>query len=138
MTKRKRKSQQLEEESVWSARNLIWGTLIVALLTGIFFLAYRTKATLPREYEGKVIDKWARYRNSELGSRPFFHLLVETRSGQRISVTVDQDLYYRVKVGTWIKKTQAGVELGQITPANPLDAGYGSIKCDFESSKSNV
>jgi len=99
------------DDVLWSTRNLIWGTVIIAFFTGIVFLAYRTKATQPREYEGRVIDKGARYRHSELGSRPIFHLLVETRGGQRISVMVDRDLYYRVKVGTWIKKTETGVEL---------------------------
>ena len=111
MVKSKKAKDILEADVIWSTRNLVWGTVIIAAFTALVFLAYRTKATQPREYEGRVIDKGARYRNSELGSRPVFHLVVETRTGQRISVTVGPDLYYRVKVGTWIKKTDTGVEL---------------------------
>jgi hypothetical protein len=108
---KKHAKDDLEDDVVWSTRNLIWAAVIIAVFTGIAFLVHRTKSSQPREYEGRVIDKGARYRNSEIGSRPVFHLLVETRSGQRISVMVDRDLYYRVKVGTWIKKTDTGVEL---------------------------
>ncbi|HYJ86113.1 MAG TPA: hypothetical protein VEW46_08670 [Pyrinomonadaceae bacterium] len=122
-----------------STKNLVWGTVIIALLIGALFLIYKAKrATRPAEYEGRIIDKWAGYTHSELGSRPYFQLLLETRGGQRITVSIDQDLYQRVKVGTWIKKTKTGVELGQVNPATSRDVAHGSIRCDFESSKSNV
>jgi hypothetical protein len=89
------------------------------LLIGALFLIYKAKrATRPAEYEGRIIDKWAGYTHSELGSRPYFQLLLETSGGQRITVSVDQDLYHRAKVGTWIKKTQTGVEMSEKKNAN--------------------
>jgi hypothetical protein len=135
---KRHEKNHLEADVIWSIRNLVWGTVVIALFTGIVFLAYRTKATQPREYEGRIIDKWAGYNHTELGSAPYFKLLIETQNNQRITVSVDKDMYYRVKVGTWIKKTKTGVELGQINPATSRDVAHGSIRCDFESSKSNV
>lgn len=114
MVKSKKQAKDiLEADVIWSTRNLIWGTVIIAVFTGIVFLAYKTRATQPRQYEGTIIDKWAGYNHTELGSTPYFRLLVETGSGQRITVSVNKDLYYRVKVGTWIKKTQTGVEMSE-------------------------
>ena len=122
-----------------SAENVIWATVIVALLVGIVFIAYRARlASRPPEYEGRIVDKWAGYTHSNLGSHPYLQLLVETRNGQRMTISVDQDLYERAKVGTWIKKTQTGLELSQAKPANAYTVFQGSIKCDFASSKSNV
>lgn len=101
-----------------STKNLVWGTVIIALLIGALFLIYKAKrAARPAEYEGRIIDKWAGYTHSQLGSLPYFQLLLETGGGQKITVSVDKDLYYRAKVGTWIKKTQIGVELSENTKA---------------------
>jgi hypothetical protein len=101
-------------EVIWSAKTLLWGTVIIALLIGVLLVIYKAKrATSPAEYEGRIVNKWAGYTHSVMGSSPYFKLLVETGNGQRLTVTVEQDLYNRAKVGTWIKKTQTGVELGR-------------------------
>lgn len=97
-------------EVIWSAKTLLWGTVIIALLIGVLLVIYKAKrATSPAEYEGRIVNKWAGYTHSVMGSSPYFKLLVETGNGQRLTVTVEQDLYNRATVGTWIKKTQTGL-----------------------------
>ena len=128
-------------EVIWSAKTLLWGTVIIALLIGVLLVIYKGKrATSPAEYEGRIINKWAGYTHSVMGSSPYFKLLVESGNGQRLTVTVDQDLYDRAKIGTWIKKTQTGVELGReqnkkaqgnnslITPGNTNNS-FGELRC---------
>jgi hypothetical protein len=85
---------------------LVWGAVILAGFIGLLFYVYHVKRQMsPLEYEGKVIDKWAGYHHSDLGSFPYFRLLVETAGGQKSTIAVDQETYGRAKVGMWIRKT---------------------------------
>lgn len=98
-----------------SLDNIIWGVIIIAVLIGIFVLAYRASRGInPAEYEGRIVDKWAGYTHSDEGSFPYFRLLLETESGRRLTVAVDQVTYHRSKIGMWIKKTRKGIELTRI------------------------
>jgi hypothetical protein len=77
----------------------------------VSYWAYRS------EYQGKIVDKWAKYHESEEGSRPSFTFMVEQDDGQRFPVAVSSDIYQKGKVGMRINKTEArGVEvLGEET-----------------------
>ena len=103
------------------AKSLFWGAVILAGFVGVVFFAYQVKRQIsPPEYEGKIIDKWAGYSHTDLGSFPYFRLLVETAGNQKSTVVVDQQTYDRAKVGMWIRKTAKGIELSSLT-ALPLD-----------------
>src|SRR5688572_15153350 len=95
--------------------SLAWGLLIVALFAALLLIVYKSKqAVRPAEYEGRIVEKWAGYNHSELGSFPYFRLMVETDNGQKLTVAVDQENYERAKVGMRIKKTQKGIEFSRI------------------------
>lgn len=105
------------------ARSLVWFLVIVVAFTGVLFFFYRVKRQLrPAEYEGKVVDKWVGYSQTETGSDPYFRLLVEADGGQRSTVAVDQETFERVKVGMRIKKTQSGIELSRSVVPSSVDS----------------
>jgi hypothetical protein len=99
------------------ARRIGWSLLILACLVGLLFFVYNTRQSLnPPEYEGKIVDKWAGYHESDEGSRPYFRLLVEPDNGLKFTVTIDRENYQRAKVGMRIKKTRKGIELSRLAP----------------------
>ena len=124
MTRRGYKSKKLQiTETASLAKGLFWVVVILAGFVGVLFFVYQVNRQLkPPEYEGKIVDKWAGYNHSELGSSPYFRLLVESAGGQRSTVAVDRDTYERAKLGMWIRKTKKGIELGPVT-ASSIDVG---------------
>jgi len=99
------------------ARTIGWFLLILACLVALIFIIYNTRQSLnPAEYEGKIVDKWAGYNESDQGSRPYFRLLVEPDNGVKFTVAIDRDIYQRAKVGMRIKKTRVGIELSRRAP----------------------
>ncbi len=129
MNQRRPKARQIPVTELGSlAKSVFWGGVIVAGFVGILFFAYQVKRQMsPPEYEGKIIDKWAGYNHSDLGSFPYFRLLVETDGGQKSTVVVDQETYDRAKIGMWIRKTTRGIELGS-SSALPPDVRMRRIK----------
>lgn len=89
------------------------GTLVffAVLMGGLY--RYRSSPAGPfrREYEGKIVEKWARYAESEQGSKPLFRLLVEDNNKVRFTVAVTPDVYERAEIGMRIKKSESGIEL---------------------------
>jgi len=119
MKKRRGIKKEHQEERGALTPTIVWGLVVLVFLVGVMFVAYQTKRSLrPPEYEGKIIDKWAGYSHSELGSFPYFRVLVETDGGQRMTVAIDRDNYERAKVGMRIKKTPKGIELARVAPTH--------------------
>ena len=58
------------------------------------------------EYQGRIVDRWAHYSESEQGSTPQFRLLVEGDDRDRFTVSVSPEIYERSKVGMRIKRTK--------------------------------
>ena len=79
--------------------------LIVAMLTTLAALVWQ-KSTQPvdtKDYDGRIVDRWADYAESDQGSRPRFRVLVESQDGKRFTVAVDANVYESAKVGMQIK-----------------------------------
>lgn len=93
-------------------KSLVWFLVVIVAFTGFLFFLYKAKSGLsPAEYEGRIADKWVGYSPSEAGSRTYFRLLVETKTGQKLTVEVDEETYERARVGMWITKTREGTQL---------------------------
>ncbi len=102
------------------AKQVFWSAIVLFAFIGILFFAYRLNSRLrPTEYEGKVIDKWAGYSHSELGSAPYFRIVLETDEGERLTVAVDDETYGRARIGTRIKKSSRGIELSHRRAFSP-------------------
>ena len=83
---------------------------VVALLCLIFFYVWGGRAS-STDYEGRIVDRWADYTQSEQGSRPYFRLLVESNDGKRFTVKVDSNVYESARVGMRVKSTGGQVVL---------------------------
>lgn len=84
----------LLDDSSDRARTVGGLLLILACLVGLLLFVYNAKPLLnPPEYEGKIVEKWAGYDESEQGSRPYFRLLVEPDNGLKFTVAIDRENY---------------------------------------------
>jgi hypothetical protein len=114
---RKQKYKPPLESGFWAERwTLVLGIGVLALFLLVFYAAYQFHSSptgLHRtEYNGKIVDRWAKYHETEQGSVPSFTFMIEQDDGQRFPVAVSSEIYQLGKVGMRIKKTQAGgVEL---------------------------
>ena len=87
--------------------------LIVAMLTTLAALVWQ-KSTQPvdtKDYDGRIVDRWADYAESDQGSRPRFRVLLESRDGKRFTVAVDANVYESAKVGMQIKSRAGQIVL---------------------------
>jgi|GEM_PF-2851200 hypothetical protein len=103
------------EERVWTPRTILWLVAILICVTAVLWSVYMFRSTNPgpfrQEYEGQIVEKWADYSHSEQGSQPYFRLLVKGPDSQQFSVSVSSEIYDRARVGMFVRKTDAGVEL---------------------------
>lgn len=94
------KSPEKVERGNWPA--VLGALVLLALFCGAFYYIYNRK-TGPRDYEGKIVDRWADYAETDEGSRPFFRLRIESDEGKRFSVRVDPNVYESARVGMRIR-----------------------------------
>lgn len=107
MGKKSRGNEKFERGN-WPA--VLTGLGLLTLFCVIFFYVWGGRA-INSDYEGKIVDRWADYSDSEQGSRPFFRLLVESNDGKRFTVRVDPSVYESAKVGMRIKSRSGQVVL---------------------------
>ena len=50
------------------------------------------------------------FTQSDQGSFPYYKLLVEKETGERIKVNISYDEYEQAKVGMWVRKDQGHFE----------------------------
>jgi hypothetical protein len=102
----------LSDASVWRPKTVFWLILILAAFALLFWGIYRVWApphgVYRAQFEGRIVDKWADYAETNQGSVPQFRLLVETEDRNRFEVSVSPDVYERSKVGMKIRRTQQG------------------------------
>jgi len=84
------------------------GLLVLFCLVFYYVLGGRGTSS---DYEGRIVDRWADYSDSQQGSRPFFRLLVESNDGKRVTVRVDPNVYESARVGMRIKSRSGQVVL---------------------------
>jgi len=75
----------------------------VIVLTAVLLFTGLGRRTLSKvgnqTYEGGVIDKWGGFHEGKYGSVPFYRVLIEKKSGERIQAVISSDEYQRVRVG---------------------------------------
>ena len=86
--------------------------LLLALFSIVAWKACNRPTTVGMDYEGVIVDRWAGYAESDLGSRPYFRLLIEDDNRGRITVNIDADTYHRAQVGMRVRRRKGKVELG--------------------------
>jgi len=103
------------DESVWTPRTISWLIVIFLFVTLLFWSVYKlrsaTTGPFRNEYQGQIIDKWADHTYTEQGSQPYFRLVIKGNDNQQFSVSVSSEIYERARVGMFVRKTDAGIEL---------------------------
>lgn len=92
--------------------NALMVAVIAAMLGTLVLLFWqRSTQTLDQsDFEGKIVDRWANYAESQQGSTPRFFLLVDAERG-RFTLRVQPDVYESAKVGMRIKRESGKIVL---------------------------
>lgn len=113
--RRKWRRVSTPDESVWNIKTI--GTLAVILLFvalllfGITKLYHLPVESLPKEFEGRIVDKWAGHYESQEGSGTYYRLVVEVEGQTRYTVPVNPDVYQQAQVGMRLKRSEKGLEV---------------------------
>jgi hypothetical protein len=89
------------------------GALVLAMLATLALIVWQnsTQPVMTGDYDGKIVDRWGDYSESDQGSRPRFRLLVESQDGKRFPVKVDASVYESARVGMRIKNRNGQIVL---------------------------
>ena len=104
-----------DPNSVWNIKTI--GALVVILafvallIFGITKLYHSPVESLPKEFEGRIVDKWAGHNESDEGSRTYYRLVVEVEGQTRYTVPVNPDIYQQAQVGMRLRRSQKGLEV---------------------------
>lgn len=124
MTKTKRVAENFSRLREAAAKGLM--ILTALAIAGAGALLYRTQFPPgrrdPLEYEGRIVDKSATLRETQIGSRVRRRILVEGRDGRQFEISPVPEVYERAEVGMMIKSGEGGTEL-YWPPAERRDAG---------------
>jgi flagellar basal body-associated protein FliL len=92
---------------------ILVGALVLAMLATVVLLVWQksTQRVMTGDYDGRIVDRWGAYSESEQGSRPRFRLLVESQDSKRFTVNVDASVYESARVGMRIKSRSGQVVL---------------------------
>ena len=92
---------------------IILSVIIIGMLAMLAVTVWKKSSTPSdaSDYEGRIVDRWADYSNSQYNPQPYFHLLVESNEGKRFSVRVDPNVYESARVGMRIKSRSGQVVL---------------------------
>lgn len=85
--------------------------MLAMAATLVLVVWQKTTQRVNTDYEGRIVDRWGDYYETQQGSRPRLRLLVETDDGTRFVVKVDPNVYESAKVGMRIKSSAGRVVL---------------------------
>lgn len=107
---RKRLDDELAD-TPWTPSTILILVVILVCFSGLFTVVYRSsrRGAFRPEYSGTVVEKWAKYNETEQGSQPLFRLLLEGDNNTRFVVVVDDNTYYKARPGMKITKTPRGI-----------------------------
>jgi hypothetical protein len=93
---------------------IVAGALVSALAIGVvvnYYQRMRSQGAYRSEYEGRVVNKWVTYHETEFGTRISRHLLIKSKNGEVFQVSVSPDLYEQAKVDQWVIKDKNGIQI---------------------------
>ena len=92
---------------------VVTSVVLVVMIATLVVLVWQ-KSTNPStvgDYEGRIVDRWADYVESEQGSKPRLRLVVEIREGKRITVAVEPAVYESARIGMGIRSRNGQIVL---------------------------
>jgi len=103
---RKARLQKSGDQSRWQKSFFVLGgVLVFAAFAALLLLAWQksTQRLGSGDYEGKIVDRWSDYAETNQGSLPRFRLVVESPDGKRFTVKADANVYESARIGMGIK-----------------------------------
>lgn len=81
-----RKYKVTFESGWWAERwTFVLGIGVLALILLLLYAGYRLRSSptgpYRNQYQGTIVDKWAKYHGDDEGSRPSFTFMVEAEDG---------------------------------------------------------
>lgn len=117
------KNEQRNTRPTIGARDKILTIIALVLVIALVFvlginLSQRIKSqgAYRNEYEGRVMDKWVGYHESQQGTRISRHLLIKSKNNEVFQVSVSPELYEQAKVGNWLLKDKEGLRILEAEP----------------------
>lgn len=108
------KRKEAVDDSVWNLKTIAFLLAILICVSlfifGIFKLRQARVASIPAEFEGQIVEKWAGFSESQEGSSPYFRIVVEV-DGTRFTVPVYKEIYEEAQVGMRLKRSAKGLEV---------------------------
>ncbi|HEX6732458.1 MAG TPA: hypothetical protein VF074_20740 [Pyrinomonadaceae bacterium] len=108
------KRKEAFDDSVWNLRTIaLLLTILICLslfVFGIFKLREARVASIPAEFEGQIVEKWAGFSETQEGSSPYFRIVVEV-DGTRFTVPVYKEIYEEAQVGMRLKRSVKGLQV---------------------------
>jgi hypothetical protein len=103
---KKARLQKSRDQSFWQKSSTVFAAVLVfAAFATLLLIAWQksTQRLGTGDYEGKIVERWGDYSESNEGSRPQLRLVVESPDGKRFTVRVDANVYESARVGMGIK-----------------------------------
>jgi hypothetical protein len=115
------KRAQLEKNADWrlfrgKLSTIFLAAFVLAMLAIMVLLVWQksTQRLDTGDYDGTIVDRWADYSESVIGSRPRFNLLIESPDGKRFKVRIEANVYESAKVGMRIKSRSGQIVLIEV------------------------
>jgi hypothetical protein len=103
------------ETNSWNKASTIIAALLVCGVVALFVVSFYqrmdSQGAYRREYQGRVVDKWVTYHETELGTQVSRHLRLKSKNGEAFQVTVSAELYDEAKVDLWVIKNKDGFKI---------------------------
>ena len=110
-------------DAVWNFKTVAFLLAILVcfalLIFGIFKLKESRIASLPTEFEGQIVDKWAGFDETQQGSYPYYRVQIEL-DGQKLTVPVNGEIFNEAQVGMRLKRSAKGLEVIRGSTGNKL------------------
>jgi hypothetical protein len=114
--RRKERHASVErDERIWSLKTIaVLAGILIAVSLFLFALTALKRSrveSIPREFEGRIVDKWAGFNETQQGSYPYYRISVEVDGQQPFSVPVNEELYQQAQRGMILKRSEEGLEI---------------------------
>ena len=100
-----------DPDSVWNIKTIAVLAVILVCFGLLFFWVESRVASLPKEFEGRIVEKRVDGSDTDQGSYRSYRVLIEVEGQRRLSVPVSRDIYEEAQVGLVLKRTEKGLEV---------------------------
>ena len=112
LPRRKAKTVSVADpEAVWNIKTIgVLAAVLVCCCLLFFWIESRVNS-VPKEFEGRIVEKHVDGSDTDQGSFRYYRVLIEIDGQRRLSVPVNREIYEEAQVGMVLKRTEKGLEV---------------------------